>query len=65
MNTSEIPVIDINPLREKETGKIAADKIAQQINAACREHGFFYVSGHGVSLELQQKYSVLRRSQQL
>ncbi len=55
MNTSEIPVIDISPLREKETGKIAADKIAQQINAACREHGFFYVSGHGVSLELQQK----------
>jgi len=49
----EIPVIDIALLREKETDKKAAAKIAQEINKACREHGFFYISGHGVSEALQ------------
>ncbi|MGE0637807.1 MAG: isopenicillin N synthase family dioxygenase [Bacteroidia bacterium] len=55
----EIPVIDISPLREKETDTIAAAIIAQQINTACREHGFFYISGHGVSEELQEKIESL------
>ena len=26
--------------------------MARQIEAACREHGFFYVAGHGVAPEL-------------
>ncbi len=59
MNTPEIPVIDISPLREKETDKTASDKIAQQINTACREHGFFYISGHGVNQALQEKIEKL------
>lgn len=59
ISKAEIPVIDIAPLREKETDKTAADKIAQQINTACREHGFFYISGHGVSIDLQEKLEIL------
>ena len=55
----EIPVIDISPLREKEIDKKVANKIAQQINTACREHGFFYISGHGVSEELKKKLETL------
>jgi isopenicillin N synthase-like dioxygenase len=55
----KIPVIDIAPLCKKETGKIEADKIAQEINTACREHGFFYISGHGVSQTLQSKLEQL------
>ena len=26
--------------------------VARQIEAACREHGFFYVTGHGVAPDL-------------
>ena len=59
MSAVQIPVIDISPLREKETDKTVADKVAQQINTACREHGFFYISGHGVSEELQKKLETL------
>jgi isopenicillin N synthase-like dioxygenase len=40
-----LPVIDIGPLRGETA---AAASVAGQIEAACRESGFFYVSGHGV-----------------
>jgi isopenicillin N synthase-like dioxygenase len=45
---STIPVIDIAPLLAgtDETG------VAQKIGAACREVGFFYITGHGVPQEL-------------
>ena len=56
---TEIPVIDIAPLRKNETDKKAAAKIANEINIACREHGFFYISGHGVSIDLQKKLETL------
>ncbi|MET0233093.1 MAG: 2-oxoglutarate and iron-dependent oxygenase domain-containing protein, partial [Kibdelosporangium sp.] len=45
-----IPVIDIEPLL---TGG-PARKVAGQIGEACRTHGFFYVTGHGVDEELQR-----------
>jgi isopenicillin N synthase-like dioxygenase len=53
-----LPVIDIAPLRYgtpaaagpgPETAAVAA-----QIRAACREYGFFYVTGHGVPATLLQ-----------
>lgn len=51
MQNSNIPVIDISLLNDKATAKIAAEAIRE----ACREHGFFYISGHGVSEELQRE----------
>jgi isopenicillin N synthase-like dioxygenase len=51
-----IPIIDISTL---ETDK---SKIAQDIYEACREHGFFYVSGHGVHVDLQNKLQELSKS---
>ncbi|MES2591585.1 MAG: 2-oxoglutarate and iron-dependent oxygenase domain-containing protein [Bacteroidota bacterium] len=51
MQHSEIPVINISLLNDKMQAHIAAEAI----NRACREHGFFYVSGHGVSEELQKR----------
>lgn len=47
---SEIPVIDISLLNDK----YLAHRAAEAISRACREYGFFYVSGHGVSEELQR-----------
>jgi isopenicillin N synthase-like dioxygenase len=40
-----VPVIDVSAL---VAGAPARTEAAAQIGAACREHGFFYVVGHGV-----------------
>jgi len=50
-----IPVIDFSAF---ETEK---KSVAQQINNACIEHGFFYIAGHGVSVSLQQSLETLSR----
>jgi len=46
---SEIPIIDISPLMNGGN----PNAVATQIHEACTNHGFFYVSGHGVSEKLQ------------
>lgn len=56
-STAEIPVIDIAPLVSGE----ASAGVAQQLGAACREHGFFYIAGHGVSDSLCQRLESLSR----
>jgi isopenicillin N synthase-like dioxygenase len=50
MADNAIPTIDLTPLRSGND----ADKrtVARQIDAACRDTGFFMVTGHGVSVEL-------------
>ena len=42
-----LPVIDVGPL-VGHASAAARDGVAGQIQAACRERGFFYVTGHGV-----------------
>ncbi|HSZ47307.1 MAG TPA: 2-oxoglutarate and iron-dependent oxygenase domain-containing protein, partial [Streptosporangiaceae bacterium] len=45
--SAALPVIDVGPL--VGGGPAAArTAVAGQIQAACRERGFFYVTGHGV-----------------
>ncbi|MCF8461765.1 MAG: hypothetical protein K9G46_13660 [Flavobacteriales bacterium] len=46
---SEIPVIDISPLINGGDQNL----VAKQIHEACTNHGFFYISGHGISEDLQ------------
>jgi isopenicillin N synthase-like dioxygenase len=43
-----LPVIDMSPLfgRSDERGR---DEVARRIETACRDTGFFYAVGHGVS----------------
>ena len=55
---SSLPVIDIHPLI---AGTAARDRVAKQIGQACREYGFFYIVGHGVDEELQQRLERLSR----
>lgn len=50
---SNIPIIDISIL------KTDAASIAAQISAACRKHGFFYISNHGISIDLQKELKKL------
>ncbi|HEY3842558.1 MAG TPA: 2-oxoglutarate and iron-dependent oxygenase domain-containing protein [Acidimicrobiales bacterium] len=54
-----VPLIDISPLREGGPG---ADLVGKSLDAACREVGFFYVSGHGVDQELIDRLQGLARS---
>ena len=42
-----LPVIDVGPLAGRGPAAMRAG-VARQIQAACRERGFFYVTGHGV-----------------
>jgi isopenicillin N synthase-like dioxygenase len=46
-----LPVIDVGPLVRGDD----AGPTAEAIDAACREHGFFYVVGHGVDPGLQSR----------
>jgi isopenicillin N synthase-like dioxygenase len=47
---AQLPVIDLAPsFRLDPAGAL---DVARQIDAACRSHGFFYISGHGVPLAL-------------
>ncbi len=53
-----LPVINIHSLR---SGAAEPAAVAAQIGQACREWGFFYVVGHGVEEELQQRLEKLSR----
>jgi isopenicillin N synthase-like dioxygenase len=49
---SRIPVIDVRDLVTAGAGRFA---VAAELGRACRESGFFYAVGHGVSDELQAR----------
>ena len=55
---SELPVIDISPLL---SGSQERGAVAERIGAACRDSGFFYVSGHGVPPELVARLDATAR----
>jgi isopenicillin N synthase-like dioxygenase len=55
---SQVPVIDISPLRARTEGR---HQTAKQIGEACRKSGFFYITGHGVDEALQQRLEDLSR----
>ena len=50
-----IPLIDFSNFNTNKS------VIAKQVNQACLQHGFFYVSGHGVSSALQTRLESLGR----
>lgn len=61
MNLSEfsnVPVIDVDPLVRRAAERA---RVAEQIGAACRESGFFYVINHGVDELLCQRLEALSR----
>jgi isopenicillin N synthase-like dioxygenase len=49
--SAALPVIDVSPLVGDSAGPATAE-VAEQLQLACRDRGFFYVTGHGVPEEL-------------
>ena len=56
--SSSLAVVDVAPLI---SGAGDVERVAQMLGSACRENGFFYVVGHGVSSELQGRLERLSR----
>jgi isopenicillin N synthase-like dioxygenase len=54
---SKIPIVELTPLVEGSDPEIVADQIGQ----ACRNHGFFYVTAHGIDEELTRRLEQLSR----
>ena len=55
---SHIPIIDASEL---VAGGRTSRMVADELGAACRESGFFYVVGHGVDAALQTRLRELSR----
>ena len=56
---SDIPVIDIGPFRRGEAG---AEATVRSVERACRDTGFFLVTGHGVSPQATDRLYGLARA---
>ena len=57
--TSELPIIDVAALVDDAGDQEA---VAAAMGQACRENGFFYVIGHGVDENLNQRLDELSRA---
>jgi isopenicillin N synthase-like dioxygenase len=57
----DVPEIDIAPLLPAREDAASIAKTAAEIDAACRDHGFFYVVGHEVDPELAVRLDELSR----
>ncbi|MDP6447169.1 MAG: 2-oxoglutarate and iron-dependent oxygenase domain-containing protein, partial [Pirellulaceae bacterium] len=51
-----LPIVDVAPLVQSTSARRAT---GEQIGSACRNEGFFYVAGHGVSVDLQRRLDQL------
>ncbi|KAF2727114.1 oxoglutarate 3-dioxygenase [Polyplosphaeria fusca] len=49
---STLPIIDFAPFLSPTASPAAKQKVAFEIDRACRDVGFFYLKGHGISPEL-------------
>lgn len=54
----QIPIVNISPLIN---GTEDRSEVAREIGHACRDYGFFYVTGHGVDEHLQQRLEQISR----
>lgn len=57
IEATQIPIVDISPL----ILGTKTDEIATQIRQACCSCGFFYIVGHGIDEQLQQRLEKLSR----
>jgi isopenicillin N synthase-like dioxygenase len=58
---SQVPIINISTLVGEASNYEDCRPVAEQIRSACRDWGFFYVTGHGVDDALQERLEWLSR----
>ncbi|MDG4821257.1 2-oxoglutarate and iron-dependent oxygenase domain-containing protein [Asanoa sp. WMMD1127] len=58
MASTRLPVIDVGPLRSGTD----PERVAREIESACRDTGFFYVTGHGVPAALLARMDAAART---
>ncbi len=58
---NQLPIINISALTGDQTYPENRRSIAKQIHDACCEVGFFYITGHGVDVGLQERLESLSR----
>lgn len=51
--TPSLPCVDVSALIDPAAGAAAQAQVAAAIRQACCEHGFFYITGHGIDPGLQ------------
>ncbi|KAJ3408324.1 Structural maintenance of chromosomes protein 5 [Chytridiales sp. JEL 0842] len=60
-----LPIIDISPFTAEMNGgtadPVAKAKVAKDLDQACRQFGFFYLKGHGISDEEMKEVRELAR----
>jgi isopenicillin N synthase-like dioxygenase len=61
LSSSSLPLIDIAPLRDGKSEAPSRQLVARAIAGACRDTGFFYVTGHGVPPELLARLDAASR----
>ena len=59
MANSSLPIIDIAPLFGRDAA--ARTAVSARIEAACRDSGFFYATGHGVSDDVLARLDAVSR----
>jgi isopenicillin N synthase-like dioxygenase len=50
---SHVPIVDFSPFLDLQSSPEAKRATALEIDQACREIGFFYLSNHGIHEELR------------
>jgi isopenicillin N synthase-like dioxygenase len=50
-----LPIIDFSPFIDPESTQASKRDTALEIDRACREIGFFYLSHHGIDVALMQQ----------
>ena len=61
-NNEKIPIIDITSLVQKNlSSNEQKERTANEIGQACKQYGFFYIIGHGVSQQLQERLESLSK----
>jgi isopenicillin N synthase-like dioxygenase len=59
---ASLPLIDIAPLLDSTAGSAACSEVGRAMDAACRDTGFFLVTGHGIDRSLRDGLERLSRA---
>lgn len=58
----QVPVVDVSPLRDTDAHADDLDECVRQIDAACRQVGFFLLTGHGIHPTLLSRLDAAART---